>query len=109
MLEAEDGPAAIELFQWTPALDMLITDVGLTNGINGRQLADIIRATSPALPVLFITGYAGAARLDELDAGMKILSAAVILRAASACSARSFLPPKLQSPWWWIHRKRRHQ
>ena len=74
VLEAEDGPAAIELFQWTPALDMLITDVGLTNGINGRQLADIIRETSPALPVLFITGYAGAARLDELDAGMKILT-----------------------------------
>ena len=74
VLEAEDGPSAMALFHQPPALDLLITDVGLPGGINGRQLADIMRETTPALPVLFITGYAGAARLDELDAGMQILA-----------------------------------
>ena len=75
VLEAEDGSAAMALLHRMPGLDLLITDVGLPNGINGRQLADIIRGeTSPALPVLFITGYAGATRLDELDAGMQILA-----------------------------------
>ncbi len=74
VLEAEDGPTAMALFHRTPGLDLLITDVGLPGGINGRQLADIIRETTPTLPVLFITGYAGAARLDELDAGMQILT-----------------------------------
>jgi signal transduction histidine kinase/CheY-like chemotaxis protein len=74
VLEAEDATGGLELFKRMPALDLLITDVGLPNGMNGRQLADIIRETAPNLPVLFITGYAGAARLDELDAGMRILA-----------------------------------
>jgi CheY-like chemotaxis protein len=74
VLEAEDGPSAMALFHRTAGLDLLITDVGLPNGINGRQLADIIRESSPALPVLFITGYAGAARLDNLSPGMQILA-----------------------------------
>ncbi len=74
VLEAEDGPAALELFHHAAALDLLITDVGLPNGMNGRQLADIIRESAPALPVLFITGYAGAARIDQLEAGMQLLT-----------------------------------
>lgn len=74
VLEAEDGPEAFELFRRAPGLDLLVTDVGLPNGMNGRQLADMIRETMPALPVLFMTGYAGTARLDQLDAGMQILA-----------------------------------
>jgi signal transduction histidine kinase len=74
VLEAEDGPTAINLFHENPDFDLLVTDVGLPNGINGRQLADLLRERSPAIPVLFITGYAGAARLDELAPGMKILT-----------------------------------
>jgi CheY-like chemotaxis protein len=56
------------------ALDLLITDIGLPNGMNGRQLADLMRETAPGLPVLFITGYAGAARVDNLGAGMTMLT-----------------------------------
>jgi signal transduction histidine kinase/CheY-like chemotaxis protein len=74
VLEAEDAASALELFRRSLPLDLLVTDVGLPNGMNGRQLADVIRETAPALPVLFITGYAGAARLDQLDAGMRILA-----------------------------------
>jgi signal transduction histidine kinase/ActR/RegA family two-component response regulator len=74
VLEAEDAAAAMEFFNREPALDLLITDVGLPNGINGRQLADMIRETAPAMPVLFITGYAGSAKMDGLDAGMHILA-----------------------------------
>ena len=59
VLEAEDGPAAVRRFHENPDFDLLITDVGLPNGINGRQLADLIRERSPAMPVLFITGNAG--------------------------------------------------
>jgi DNA-binding response OmpR family regulator len=34
----------------------------------------MIRADAPFLPVLFITGYAGSAKFDELDAGMQVLA-----------------------------------
>jgi CheY-like chemotaxis protein len=39
--------------------DLLVTDVGLPNGMNGGQVAEAVRELVPGLPVLFITGYAG--------------------------------------------------
>ena len=39
-------------------IDLLITDVGLPGGMNGRQMADAGRERRPDLKVLFITGYA---------------------------------------------------
>jgi DNA-binding response OmpR family regulator len=39
-------------------VDLLITDIGLPGGMNGRQLADAGLAIWPALKILFITGYA---------------------------------------------------
>jgi signal transduction histidine kinase len=74
VLEAGDAATALALFRETPSIDLLITDVGLPNGMNGRQLAGLIRESAPVLPVLFITGYAGAAGIDQLEEGMKILT-----------------------------------
>jgi PAS domain S-box-containing protein len=59
VLEAEDGPAALRILDTTPRLDLLVTDVGLPNGMNGRQVSEAVRQRRPGLPVLFITGYAG--------------------------------------------------
>jgi DNA-binding response OmpR family regulator len=57
-------------------VDLLITDVGLPGGMNGRQLADAGRAVRPELSVLFITGYAENAVLSHghLETGMHILT-----------------------------------
>ncbi|WP_188379887.1 hybrid sensor histidine kinase/response regulator [Oxalicibacterium faecigallinarum] len=76
LIEAEDGPSALKLMALDLQPDLLITDVGLPNGLNGRQLADAIRAQRPNLPVLFITGYAENAVLNhgDLEAGMQILT-----------------------------------
>lgn len=59
--------------------------------MNGRQLADIARQKRPALPVLFITGYAENAVLNHgnLLAGMEILTKPfdmdVLARRVKAC------------------------
>lgn len=55
--------------------DLLVTDVGLPGGLNGRQLADAARARFPDLPVIFITGYAGDTLEGRarLETGMEIL------------------------------------
>ena len=55
---------------------MLITDVGLPNGMNGRQVADAARALRPGLQVLFITGYAENAAVGNghLEPGMELLT-----------------------------------
>jgi len=45
-------------------------------GVNGRQLAEMIRGRSPDLPVLFITGYApnAAVRAEFLAPGMDMVT-----------------------------------
>lgn len=67
-LEAHDGPSALAVLDQHPGIDMLITDVGLPGGLNGRQVADEARRRQPALPVLFVTGYADNVPLES-DAG----------------------------------------
>jgi DNA-binding response OmpR family regulator len=57
-------------------MDLLITDVGLPGGLNGRQLADATRVRRPDLKVLFITGYAENAAISNghLEPGMRVLT-----------------------------------
>jgi PAS domain S-box-containing protein len=57
-LEAADGPSGLRMLQAAGKIDLLITDVGLPGGMNGRQVADAARSSRPDLKVLFITGYA---------------------------------------------------
>jgi len=64
------------LLQADGRIDLLVTDVGLPGGLNGRQLADAARARQPALRVLFITGYAEVAALrgGALEDGMEVVT-----------------------------------
>lgn len=76
VLEADDAPSAMKLLDARPDIDLLVTDVGLPNGMNGRQLADAARARRPELRVLFVTGYAENAVLNHghLQDGMLVLT-----------------------------------
>ena len=75
-LEAGDGPAGLKILQSGTRIDLLVTDVGLPNGMNGRQLADAARDIRPGLKVLFITGYAENSVIGNghLDPGMKVMT-----------------------------------
>jgi PAS domain S-box-containing protein len=75
-LEAADGAGALRLLRAESRIDLLVTDVGLPGGLNGRQLADAARAIRPRLPALFITGFAETAALDHgsLGAGMQVMT-----------------------------------
>jgi PAS domain S-box-containing protein len=75
-IEAADGPAGLRVLQSDARIDLLVTDVGLPGGMNGRQVADAGRAMRPDLKVLFITGYAENAVLSHghLDPGMHVLT-----------------------------------
>jgi DNA-binding response OmpR family regulator len=57
-------------------IDLLITDVGLRGGFNGRQVADAARQSRPELKVLFVTGYAENAVIGNghLDPGMQVIT-----------------------------------
>ncbi|MCF5198248.1 response regulator [Pseudomonas syringae] len=75
VLQAERGADALTILQSKAAIDLLITDVGLPGGMNGRQVADAARDVRPDLKILFVTGYAENAALahDTLEPGMHVL------------------------------------
>jgi PAS domain S-box-containing protein len=75
-IEAADAATGLEILQSGARIDLLVSDVGLPGGMNGRQMADAARVTRPDLKVLFITGYAENAVLGnrQLAPGMHVLT-----------------------------------
>jgi PAS domain S-box-containing protein len=75
-IESSEGASALQILRSDARIDLLVTDVGLPGGMNGRQLADFGRTVRPKLKVLFITGYAekAAIGIGGLDEGMAILT-----------------------------------
>ncbi len=92
VLEATDGPSGLRILQSAARIDLLITDVGLPGGVNGRQIADAARTTRPDLKVLFITGYAENAVVGNghLEAGMAIMTKPFAI-ASLAARAREII------------------
>jgi len=85
-IEAADGAAGLKVLRSDVRVDLLVTDVGLPGGMNGRQVADAARVTRPELKVLFITGYAENAVLSHghLDPGMHVLIKPFLLEALAS-------------------------
>jgi signal transduction histidine kinase len=74
--EAGTGAEGIEVLRGAGRIDMLITDVGLPGGMNGREVAERARELIPGLRILFITGYAENAVLNHghIGHGMEVLT-----------------------------------
>ncbi|MBL8270862.1 MAG: response regulator [Steroidobacter sp.] len=75
-IEAADGRAGLDILESNRQIDLLITDVGLPGGLNGRQVADAALLLRPELKVLFITGYAENAAFNHghIGPGMELLT-----------------------------------
>jgi PAS domain S-box-containing protein len=86
VLEAYDGASGLKILQSGVRLDLVITDVGLPGGLNGRQMADAARETRPDLKILFITGYAENAVVGNgyLAPGMQIMTKPFVVEALAS-------------------------
>jgi CheY-like chemotaxis protein len=86
VLEASDGSSGQKILEAGTVVDLLISDVGLPGGINGRQLADAARQRRPDLKVLFITGYAEGVVVGNglMDEGMQVMTKPFTLDALAA-------------------------
>ena len=73
---ATNAAEALAMVQQGLAFDLLFTDIVLGAGINGRQLADEIRALRPGLKVLYTSGYTEDAVVHHgrVDAGVRLLT-----------------------------------
>jgi PAS domain S-box-containing protein len=85
-VEASDGASGLTILRSDARIDLLVTDVGLPNGMNGRQLADAARVSRPELKVLFITGYAENAVVGNghLEPGMHVMTKPFALEALAS-------------------------
>lgn len=57
VIAAGDGPQALDLARQAPRIDLLLTDVMLPKGMNGRQLGEALTRERPGLRVLYVSGY----------------------------------------------------
>jgi PAS domain S-box-containing protein len=85
-IEAADSVAGLKVLQSDVRIDLLVTDVGLPGGMNGRQMADAGRVRRPGLKVLFITGYAENAAVGNghLEPGMQVLTKPFVMEALAS-------------------------
>jgi PAS domain S-box-containing protein len=76
VLTAYDGSTGLQILNSDTHVDLLVTDVGLPGGLNGRQVADAARVSRPGLRVLFITGYADVTTIGNgrIDHGMEVMT-----------------------------------
>jgi signal transduction histidine kinase len=76
VIEAADSATGLKLLRSDVHIDLLVTDVGLPGGMNGRQMAEAGLELRPHLKTLFITGYAENAVIGEgqLQPGMQVLT-----------------------------------
>lgn len=76
VVTAPEGALALTLLQERPDISMLLTDIILPGGMNGKQLAIAAKAIRPDLKILYTTGYSESAILHQgrLDRGVEVLS-----------------------------------
>ncbi|HUI98539.1 MAG TPA: response regulator [Xanthobacteraceae bacterium] len=59
VLEAADGERALDLYNSAP-VDVLFTDIRLSGGMSGWEVAEQCRSANPALPVIYASAVASA-------------------------------------------------
>ena len=86
VLAARDGAAGLRLLQSAARVDLLITDLGLPQGMNGGQVAAAARLRRPELKVLFITGFAQNSALGRgrVDAAASVLTKPFTMEALAS-------------------------
>jgi len=86
VIDAPDAQAGLDILKSNQAIDLLITDIGLPGGMNGRQFAGAARVNRPGLKILLITGYAQNAMSGDAQLGpdMHILMKPFALRTLAA-------------------------
>jgi signal transduction histidine kinase len=57
VLTAGDAAGALELIRSHRNIDLLVSDIVMSGGVNGFELAERARALRPGLPVLLMSGY----------------------------------------------------
>jgi PAS domain S-box-containing protein len=84
VVEAESGIDALRVWdQYDGKIDLLLTDMVMPEGLNGRELADQLKKRRPELKVVFSSGYSAESLGREMTDG------------DTAFLPKPYLPPQL--------------
>ncbi|MDR3458141.1 MAG: PAS domain-containing protein [Verrucomicrobiae bacterium] len=73
VVEAGNGAAALELWnQHGSEISLLLTDLVMPGGMNGKELAEKLLAETPGLKVIYMSGYSPDITLSDLHLGQGI-------------------------------------
>jgi signal transduction histidine kinase len=105
VIVASSGRAALELLETTPGVDIVITDHAMP-GMTGLELARLVRARYPDLPIVLATGYAELPHGLDADLGLPRLAkpflqrdlASVIAQRHERTPRRASLAPARATP-----------
>ena len=99
VVQAGDAATALRLLGTGAAVDLMVTDIGLAGGMNGRQLAEAACLARPGLKVLFITGYAEARLVEHgsFDPGTGLMVKPFQLEALARRVAQMAAQPSVQA------------
>jgi CheY-like chemotaxis protein len=73
VLEAESGHEAADMVENIPAIALVLSDIVMPGGMDGRALARFVRRFRPEVPVVLMSGYAESILAGREDADMPVL------------------------------------
>ena len=86
VLEASSGPDALRLWdEYDGKIDLLLTDMVMPEGLNGRELAEQLKKRRPQLKVIYSSGYSSETLGKEFGQGDTVFL------------PKPYLPPQLAS------------
>jgi two-component system, NtrC family, sensor kinase len=84
--------AALDFLERKGRVDLVFSDILMPGGMNGLDLARIIRERYPRLPVLLSTGYSGSAQ-DAVSQGFVVLQKPYSIASLRKCLEEAGAPP----------------
>ena len=89
VIEADSGEAALVQLRSDPSICLLLTDMQLSGALDGRALAEAIRAENLILPIIFMTGRPD--RIGEVDPVREMVICKPYLPSEVCAAARTML------------------
>jgi CheY-like chemotaxis protein len=89
VIEADSGEAALVQLRSDPTVRLLLTDMQLSGNLDGRALADAIRAENLVLPIIFMTGRPD--RIGPVDPERELIIAKPYMPSQICTAARAML------------------
>ncbi len=89
VIEADSGEAALVQLRSDPTICLLLTDMQLSGNLDGRALAEAVRAENLILPIIFMTGRPD--RVGAVDPAREMVISKPYLPSQICAAARAML------------------